>query len=154
MKTKILYAIDVRETDTFPGEPPSVEVVGIANHEHVVDELRDALRWREDAERGLTKLAGGYPEQSLLSVITKLVEEVEHYRQIHNDGELVVGENLTLAVLDRVPSALADPGLWKKVGDVASDGAHAVAIAHPGVEGLVFVTDDAWECHEDARTAS
>jgi hypothetical protein len=82
-KTKILYAADVRETDTF--SDPSVEVVGIANHEHVVDDLRDAKRWQDDELRGLVKLAGGYEGQSLLSVVTRLVEEVEHTRRMEQE---------------------------------------------------------------------
>jgi hypothetical protein len=89
-KAKILYAADVRETDTFTD--PSVEVIGIANHEHVVDDLRDTKRWQDDELRGLVKLAGGYPGQSLLSVITKLIEEVEHWRELQKGAPLVSGD--------------------------------------------------------------
>lgn len=88
-KTKILYATDVRETDTFNGGDSAVEVVGLVNHEHVVDYLRDRLRDREDETRAIGRLVGAFKGQSVLAAVFRMVEEVEHYRELRREAPIL-----------------------------------------------------------------
>lgn len=80
-KTKILYATDVRETNTFDDAHKVVEVVELVNHEHVVDAKIEDLRNERMMLRALARLAGALPEESAISAVMRLVEEAEHYRE-------------------------------------------------------------------------
>lgn len=87
-KTRVLFARDVREANTFGGPPP-VEVVELANHERVVDGLREDNRNMVDELAVIDRLTGALPDQTTLSAVLRVVREAEAYRQARLNNSII-----------------------------------------------------------------
>lgn len=126
------------------------EVVKLVDVEHAIDALRDELRDEHAEGRGLLRVVGAYPGESLIAAVVRLVEEVEHYRKMRLESPAL--SDTSIAVLDQVPRSLSPTNGWSSVGETTIPATEEtiVAITHSGVDGLMFVTADAWECYENA----
>lgn len=140
--------------DAIPGPDETVkEVIELPDVEHAIDEKIDRIRDLEAEQRAIARLAGAYPGQGPIAAVLKLVEEVEHYRELREEGPVVDDQAAEIKILEGVPTSMPEPGLWEAKGELWRDDLDhpiAIAIRHPGIQGLVFVTDEAWELHRDA----